>query len=122
MSQPDPQEGRNDQETQDPLDRLPLRLHIDHLRLEGTAAGLLGPVMESELAAEIELRLAELIRAHGAPPLATAGPLRLDGATVRLDAGVSREGAVAAIARQLYEQIYGPLDPWGIFPGEDEMR
>lgn len=110
------------QDSRDPLDRLPLRLHIDHLRLEGTAAGLLGPVMEAELAADIEFHLAELVQAHGAPPLATTGPLRLDGATVRLDAGVSREGAVAAIARQLYEQIYGPLDPWGAVPGEDEIR
>lgn len=103
------------------LDRVPLRLHIDHLRLEGTAS-ILGPVMREELALEIEARLAELVQAHGAPTLAVGGgagggAVRLDGATVRLTPGVTRDEVAPAIARQIYEQLYGPLSPWGTSVG-----
>lgn len=102
-----------------------LRLHIEHLRLEGV-----GPMTAEELAADIEQQLVHLVDAYGTPPpLAGGGSLRLDGARVRVEAGWSREQVAVAIARQLFEQWYGPLiavtGPWagrGLTPGPDLTR
>ena len=85
-----------------------VRLHVEHLRLAGMA-----PVMAEQLSARIEEQLLRLVDAHGAPPLLRGGgALRLDAASVRVGPGWSQGQVAAAIARQLYEQWYGPLGPW----------
>ena len=85
-----------------------LRLHIEHLRIEGMA-----PMMAEQLAGQIEAHLLRLVEAYGAPPAFTGGgALRLDAASVRVQPGWSQDQVAAAVARQLYEQWYGPLGPW----------
>lgn len=96
-----------------------LRLHIEHLRVEGMA-----PLRAEELAGDVEEHLARLVEMHGTPPLlAGGGALRLEAATLRAEPGWPRERLAAAVARQLYEQWYGPLGPWsGRDPGLAEER
>jgi hypothetical protein len=85
-----------------------LRLHVEHLRIEG-----LVPMQAEELAALVGVHLERLVETYGVPPLWTGGgALRFDAAPVRVQAGWSREQLAAAVARQLYEQAYGPLGPW----------
>lgn len=85
-----------------------LRLHIEHLRIEGT-----GPMVAERLAEEVRRQLEALITAYGMPPPRAGGnALRLDDLRVELEPGVGREQVAGAIARRLFRELYGPLPSW----------